>query len=535
MIRLVSIELTNFKSVKHGKAVLSSWKNGESYPKADVIGIYGQNASGKTSIVKALDVLKRVLIGIKVDSALGYKDCIRKGETRSLIKAQMIFSSRDEGSKKEDVSQIYTYELRLEDFDGEIVISGERLSCKDLSEERRVAKAKVLFEYEVTKLDKKADQPKILDIDRQSGNEVPNDMQFFSDSASIKSSILEVSESFKTEFDKNRNIKIDIKPKTVWSSISRFDNALKTEFEVAQRIAFQNHKSLLFSEEMRRLFMTLFEALPENEDELAKTTSSQLKNTIFPTFLAVFRIRKFSIKDFAIVEPFLQAGPMVNALRISTHYDDDIADASFDIDLNESIKVSQKQYEILYKTIAEISPVLGALVPGLLIEVEKIDSFKFDDGSTGVIVELVSKRGDVTVPLRSESEGIKKLLTILVLLIDVYAKPGSCIVIDELDSSIFEFLLGELIQVLNDNGRGQLIFTAHNLRPLEVLNPGSLIFTTTNENNRYIKFKGMHSTNNLRDQYLRAINLGGLPETIYEGTNKFDIDGAFYEAKVSAR
>lgn len=84
--------------------------------------------------------------------------------------------------------------------------------------------------------------------------------------------------------------------------------------------------------------------------------------------------------------------------------------------------------------------------------------------------------------------------------------------------------------MLKEHGRGQLIFTAHNLRPLEILDKGSLYFTTTNPDNRYIKFRGSREKNNLRNQYLRAINLGGQPETVYEPTNSFDIDGAFYDA-----
>jgi AAA15 family ATPase/GTPase len=153
-----------------------------------------------------------------------------------------------------------------------------------------------------------------------------------------------------------------------------------------------------------------------------------------------------------------------------------------------------------------------------------------DDGATGERIEIVSTRDGVTVPLRAESDGIKKLVAILILLIDVYSQPGACVAVDELDSGIFEFLLGELLQVLEEHGRGQLIFTAHNLRPLETLDKTSLVFTTTNPNNRYVTFKGSKTTNNLRSQYLRAINLGGQPETIYEATSKFEIDSAFFDA-----
>ena len=79
----------------------------------------------------------------------------------------------------------------------------------------------------------------------------------------------------------------------------------------------------------------------------------------------------------------------------------------------------------------------------------------------------------------------------------------------EVLSHFFEFLLGEILQVISVHGKGQLIFTAHNLRPLECLPSSCLVFTTTNPDNRYIKFRGSGASNNLRSQYLRAINLGG--------------------------
>ena len=41
--------------------------------------------------------------------------------------------------------------------------------------------------------------------------------------------------------------------------------------------------------------------------------------------------------------------------------------------------------------------------------------------------------------------------------------------VDELDSGIYEYLLGECLEVMQDKAKGQLIFTSHNLRPLEIL------------------------------------------------------------------
>ena len=91
-------------------------------------------------------------------------------------------------------------------------------------------------------------------------------------------------------------------------------------------------------------------------------------------------------------------------------------------------------------------------------------------------------------------------------------------------------MLGDLLELIADRGKGQLIFTAHNLRPLECLPVSSLVFTTVNPKRRFDKFRGSSSSNNLRNQYLRAISLGGQRELIYEPTDKLDMAAAFYRA-----
>lgn len=103
------------------------------------------------------------------------------------------------------------------------------------------------------------------------------------------------------------------------------------------------------------------------------------------------------------------------------------------------------------------------------------------------IVEVVSEREGRVIPFRSESDGIKKIISILSALINAYSSPKAIIVVDELDSGIYEFLLGELLEVFSRGAKGQIIFTSHNLRPLEILNKENIIFTTVNSKNRYIK------------------------------------------------
>ncbi|MBQ8589988.1 MAG: AAA family ATPase, partial [Firmicutes bacterium] len=53
-VRLESIELQNFKNVKHGYLTFSNTR--KPY-KASILGLYGQNGSGKTALIDAVSLL----------------------------------------------------------------------------------------------------------------------------------------------------------------------------------------------------------------------------------------------------------------------------------------------------------------------------------------------------------------------------------------------------------------------------------------------------------------------------------------------
>ena len=151
-------------------------------------------------------------------------------------------------------------------------------------------------------------------------------------------------------------------------------------------------------------------------------------------------------------------------------------------------------------------------------------------GVPGCRIQLVSRKNSKEIPLQYESDGIKKLISVLQLLIAVYNKPSITVAIDELDSGVFEYLLGEVLHIVSERGKGQLIFTSHNLRPLETLDKGFIAFTTTNPMNRYIRMNNVKATNNLRDLYYRNIVLDEQKEPVYEPTNNSEIALAFRRA-----
>ena len=129
-----------------------------------------------------------------------------------------------------------------------------------------------------------------------------------------------------------------------------------------------------------------------------------------------------------------------------------------------------------------------------------------------------------------ESEGIIKIISILNVLIQAFGNPSICLVVDELDAGIFEYMLGELLDIFEKSAKGQLIFTSHNLRALEMLDKNSIMFSTVNPENRYIHMKSVKENNNLRSMYIRSITLGGQDEAIYEETDSLKIARAFRKA-----
>ena len=174
--------------------------------------------------------------------------------------------------------------------------------------------------------------------------------------------------------------------------------------------------------------------------------------------------------------------------------------------------------------------VLQELVPGLTIGITELGTQLQESGVQTCSIQLTSLKNQKSIPLQYESEGIKKIISILHLLIGVYNKSSLTVAIDELDSGVFEYLLGELLRIIAEKGKGQLIFTSHNLRPLETLDRGFIAFTTTNPENRYIRLINVKNNHNLRDFYYRDIMLGEQNEPIYEPTNNYDIALAFREA-----
>ena len=66
-VRIRKIELKNFKGVVHGVIELNCAKEFVPYnTKSDILGLYGQNGSGKSSLVEAITMVKGIMGGYKM-------------------------------------------------------------------------------------------------------------------------------------------------------------------------------------------------------------------------------------------------------------------------------------------------------------------------------------------------------------------------------------------------------------------------------------------------------------------------------------
>ena len=189
-------------------------------------------------------------------------------------------------------------------------------------------------------------------------------------------------------------------------------------------------------------------------------------------------------------------------------------------------------FKTIQQIIDQIDILLGNIIPGLNVDIVQKATQLNEKAEEQIVFELVSNRNGIITPLRYESEGIKKILCILSSLIAMYNNKSIFVAIDEMDSGIFEYLLGEILGTINKTGKGQLLFTSHNMRPLEVLENTNIYFTTTNPDNKYIQFTGIKANHNLRTTLLRTIDLGGQKESVYENTSSYQIGKAFRKAGV---
>ncbi|KOY81706.1 ATP-binding protein [Lysinibacillus macroides] len=437
IIKVKKITLQNVRNVRHGEIILTM--NFDTFLQANVVGLYGQNGSGKTTIVDAFALLKTLLSG---DKKLPSQD------KRLIMAGEQVASLDFEFLVENQFGTFFLYYyVELQEDQHRLYPALERLSYKENAKGKR---SKILM----------------------------------------------------TATEKDVHIRK--------SSLTNMNEAARIQLLVLQQLARKQYQSLLFHKDLKPLVQ---ERLSEQEMQLLHNIAMDFK-------------RDLHVVNTQSIAPLFEERMMPFSIHLEK------TRGLIPYDLKGPALLPEAAFYTLCEVIEQSNRVLSAIIPELAIKINAITKQTMDNGEQGIRFEFLAQRGEQALPLRTESEGILKIISILSVLIAVYNNPNACVVIDELDSGIFEYLLGELLTVIDEDGKGQLIFTSHNLRVLEVLAINNLWFTTTNDNHRYMQLKGVKEANNARDAYLRAIQLGGQDEEIYKETKAFKIKRAFRKAGV---
>ena len=399
IVRLSSVTLENIKNVKKGTVCVPI----TGITKAGVLGIYGQNGSGKTAIIDALYFLQQIMIGSELEPEIA--DYLDSDANHAEITAEFIISS------SENTLYEVGYHVQLAKADSRVWINREFLNCS------------------VTKNGIRSNKNIFMDYQREASDNI-------------------------------------FKPQKRLDELVSQDKNLLTDLIVARKIAEKSNCSYIFGESSREIF--------------CRSDATPFENYSF-VIRSLFR---FAVRDLFVIRNthsgMITANFMLPmAFRIEK--DQLRAKGDFAIPLIAPVILDKERKNLLGVIVEQINTVLYTIIPGMNIEVRDYGKQALDSGEDGWKVELMSARaGHRPIPIRMESEGIIKIISILNALIQAFGNPSICLAIDELDAGIFEYMLGELLDIFQNSAKGQLIFTSHNLRALEMLDKESIMFSTTN-------------------------------------------------------
>lgn len=481
VVRIERVIIENLKNVEHGEI---SFSNSRRPDGASVLGLYGQNGSGKSTLVDTLEMIQQIVSGRGLSKRTA--NLVNVDADYAQVECEFLINRKDKGEK---YTVIYGFKAKsdqdepLESMDSDI----------DDSQEQTMG----VFDDEPQK----------------------NSMRIFDEVLKVRIDGPERRMRLTTFIDTSDGTPFGVSAKR--KALIGSDSEIAIELAVEMRVAYRESRSFVFSGALHKAIRDKWIEDGKKEGTTAETM------LMVSTFL-----RRFCRTDFFVLNTRDSGMPAIGALPFPFRYDTEegrIVGGTM-LPIEGTSVIPQKLYDIVTPAISNTNIVLQQLVPGLTIDIEVLGEKLTEDGGRGKSVQLVSKRNGRIIPLSSESEGIKRIISFLNLIILMYNDPTVTVVIDEIDAGVFEYLLGELLGIVSEHGMGQIIFTSHNLRPLETLDRGFIAFTTTNPKNRYWRMTNVKPSNNLRDFYYRDIMLGGQDEPLYDPTSNGEIEFALMEA-----
>lgn len=452
IVRLIAMEINNMKNVKHGRLELSKGRKGS------ILGIYGQNGSGKTVVVDCMVLLKCLLSGRRIPACFYYYI----NSQNDSFNVKYCFEIKTDSNKIYAEYEVELFKIEKLGF----CISMEKLSMKNEVDGKRT-KLIPIFEY-------------------------------------------------------HRNEKEIFRPLKYYNYFVK-----NIESMVALGIAQQATENFNEEKQVPEVSSFLFSKKAQDIFEKAEGDVGRI-------FYLTNILQNYALYDLAVIENshYALLALNIDTIPVNIGWPQSVKTKIMGIMLHlTDINIVPKDiYPYVINTIKQINIVMKSLVPGIRLEVYNAFDKLMENGKDGIQFEIIAIRGNDRIPLLYESAGIKKLISICCNLVACYNRESYCLVVDEFDSGIYEYLLGECLEIMQEKAKGQMIFTSHNLRPLEVLNNENLIYTTVNPENRYIKSSYIKNTQNTRLSYLRSIKLGGQKEKLYDETNIYEMELAMRRA-----
>jgi len=457
IVRITSFEVENFKSIKRGTINFSKKNN---YEFGNVLGLYGQNGSGKTAIVQAIEVLQMIFRGDGFPANVDHVINVDAKSCKLKFSFEMTLSKRI-------FNGFYEVEI-VRDEENVMFIAAEAVQYRQT--DKRSYEQRIIYTH---------DNPNYLLISTSRSN---HEISSF---------------SLKDTTDEERG-----------------------DLVAARKLSIRDGSSFILDDGVQELF----------SDDLKEIVAHLARKISFNTFIITNENLGLIYTDLLLpMNFFLENRNKSERTFGRTAIPGGLARSSQSQD--DSFVIPTDIYQQTSKIFDQVNEILPKLIPNLTVQLKEIGSQPLENGEDGIRILFTAERnGKKHLPFAYESDGVKKITSVLSLLIAMFNDPNVFVVIDELDAAIYEYLLGDVVKILNNHGSGQLLFTSHNLRILEVLEVENIMVSTTNEMNRFIHLKDVKKTNNLRRVYLRAIQLGGQDEVIYEETDSFDIQRAFKKA-----
>lgn len=432
VVRLESLKINNIKNIEEGEIFFPEKKkiqrgeiNEDDFK--NVLGIYGQNGSGKTGLLDALRLVQTMLSGVCLNPYFG--EFLMIGKNTFGVTADFLIK----------INQKYyysIYEVEIERFESRMRIISEKLSYKREKDNNCIS-----FKYNL--------------------------------STGINKSFLDM-------LDGNA------------SNIYRYISKIESD-------GFINNINICSTIFNPKLYDFV---VKKNKNSLGVYSDIVRSLRIFGmSRLSIYSISYFNENDnIGIRFRYKEENEVENK--------DDVFINCHDIFVPfNTTSLPTKQFLEFEKTIQKINKVLPSIIPNFVVEIKENKQLNRYNKESKIFL-LIGKKNDIEIPLQLESNGIKKIISILSGLIEAYTNEGCLMAIDEIDSGVFEYLLGEIVYAFDNFSNGQLIFTSHNMRILEKINYKNIFFTTTDNKNVFIQLKNVKENNNLRDLYYKYLANG---------------------------